>query len=210
MFGLIKHNMYTGGLVFLVWFALCAAILFITGIVSNLANFSIAAFGFLVTTPMLSTGMVKKEILSRWSVQESVLPIRKYQVVTTKYIVHCIYLIPCLIGIFAIFFVLPLSKSAGATVEISVFVFLGVCLSLLYGALYIPFLYILKEANPDIVSPLCSLIAAGLFVLSMNIFDGASLFEGFSMRAVYIALFIGLVYVVSNILSWYVYKKREF
>ncbi len=212
MLGLIKHNIYTNGVIFFVWFGLCFMVLLITGFVASLTIFSVAAFGTAVTTPLMSTGMVKKEILSRWSVQELVLPIKKYRVVATKYVVHCIYLIPCLIAIFVIFFASPVSRSNGATAELSLFLFLGVCVSLLYGALYIPCLYILKEADPNIVSPLCSLVAAGIFVLSVNITRsyGFSLSTASNMWIYSIALFVVLMYLASSMLSWYVYKKKEF
>jgi hypothetical protein len=218
MNGLLKNQFYGaigGAVVLLVFFSAVGMGLLITGNSTMLSIFALAA----ATAFTFNTAAnFRKEASSKWNKYELTAPVRRSDIVKSRYVSHVIWVFS---GIFlsAFFIVLTVAIHGNRyfyhTVRDPLALFsVGIGVALLMGTIFYPMVYLFGADKSEITMIISLLGAIGITVGVMWLFNAAYDFKPVTDYVFYINMAIYLViaiasFVLSYFLTVLIFRRTE-
>lgn len=211
MKGLFLNNLYSSigniKLFLIIVFTVAAAVL-ATG------NPTAQELFVYITITALSINAVvssRKDAVSNWDKFEITMPVRRKDVIRSKYLTYVFWLAVGVVIALVISVVTMLIHGNrnllyGMSNFYSIFV-LGVGISLFTGALFFPIAYIAGIDKSETILIISVLMAIGLAVLILNMLN--QFFSGFDVRMGIFVIFYILFFAVSYLLTLGIYEKKE-
>lgn len=166
-----------------------------------------------ITVPLIAMNAVAvsgRDIACRWSKFEITLPVRRSDIIKSRYM---IYLFWSMVGAVFAFAVSVASMFRQGTLFVDVsglcsMFALGIGISILAGAFFHPLCCLAGADKNEIVLLISILLAVGTAIVSLNILN--RFLSSFAVRMGIFIAFYCLVFAVSYLLSLCIYLKKEF
>lgn len=219
MIGLLKNNFYGAigsAILFLIVFIAAGAVLLITGnpvLLYILTMVSATAFAFNAVAGF------RKEASSKWSNYELTTPIRRKDIVKSRYVSHMSWMAfgILLAAVFVVLTALLHGSRCFYTVERDPLVLfcLSVGIALLLGVIYYPAIYFFGADKSEVIMIISLLGSVGIsyaIIWLLNAINGFRLLtdpEFYFLMAVFMGIVV-LLFVLSYFLTVFVFRKKEY
>lgn len=211
MKGLFLNNLYSSigniKLFMMIVFTVAAAVL-VTG------NPTAQELFVYITITALSINSVvssRKDAVSNWNKFEITMPVRRNDVIKSKYLTYLFWLavgvgIALVVTVVTMLIYRNSNLLNGMSNFNSMFV-LGIGISLFTGALFFPIAYIVGIDKSETILIISLLLAIGLAILILNVLN-QFIFDFHVRMAIFIIIYI-LFFAVSYILTLGIYAKKD-
>lgn len=208
MFGLMKYIWYKIGLVFLCIMMLGIIAMIVVTAFDFSNAISMVIMLFIAVTPMSFMSNDKKGSVAPMMQYKTILPLKKSLILGSEYLAYL-----CVVAIFTLLcIVVTAIMRSSMFSEVFFSSALAIFVALTIASCYFPVLYMVKDANPEILSPFCMMAGIALLLGMVELWMfflkdslwGANVFAGF-------IVVLGLaLYLLSYLFLLAMYKKKEF
>lgn len=219
MIGLLKNNFYGtigSAILFFAVFSALGLVLLITG---NPTVLNIMVVISATASAFNAVSGFRKEASTRWNKYELTTPVRRKDIVKSRYISHVSWIVigSVLAGIFVAFTVLVHGNLYFYHVvrdPVSLFS-LSIGIALLLGTLYYPAIYFLGSDKNEVIIIISLLGAIGIAFGIIWVINAGNDFQSLTDPEyfLFIAVFMGIVvllFILSYFLTVHIYRKKEY
>ncbi len=208
MLGLMKYVWYKIGSVFLCIMTLGIIAMIVVTAFDFSNVISIVVMLFIAVTPMSLMSNDKKESVVPTMQYKNTLPLKKSLILGSEYLVYL-----CVVAIFALLcMVITAIIRSSMFSEVFFLSAFAIFVALAIASCYFPVLYIVKDANPEILSPFCMMAGVALLigVVELWLFFFKDSLWGSNVFAGFVVVLGAVLYFLSYLFLLVVYKKKEF